>query len=165
MHEFSASRTRKNKFLLASPAYSLRLIQLRVCAVCAHARPLPRHTCASQVREYLAPPRLRRPHGRYVVTMKGVAFEDQKLLALPSALSYDWLLPGVENGGPWRAATPSNPFSRPVYSAPRPRRTCGLSSSGSSSRVSSFQKVSRGKKLAVHTLAAVLSSSLLRSRI
>lgn len=37
--------------------------------------------------------------------MKGVAFEDQKLsslsslsLVLPSALSYDWLLPGVENG-------------------------------------------------------------------
>lgn len=50
-------------------------------------------------------------HGRYVVTMKGVAFEDQKLLALPSALSYDWLLPGVENGGPW--SRPRIPFSTP----------------------------------------------------
>lgn len=74
-----------------------------------------RAASASLAREYLAPrlrlrlrPRLRRNaqlHGRYVVTMKGVAFEDQKLLTLlslslvpPSALSYDWLLPGVENG-------------------------------------------------------------------
>lgn len=76
---------------------------LRLCRLCtlvrSFARPFARHTCASQVREYLAPPR--RPHGRYMVTMKGVAFEDQKLLVLPSALSYDWLLPGVENGGPW----------------------------------------------------------------
>lgn len=51
-----------------------------------------RHTCASQARrararEYLSPvppppPPPRRLHGRYVVTMKGVAFEDQKHLAL-----------------------------------------------------------------------------------
>lgn len=108
---------------------SRRLIRRRVRAVRARssARPLARHTCASQVREYLAPPRRRlpwrrRPHGRYVVTMKGVAFEDQKLLALPSALSYDWLLPGVENGGP-RCRLRRTPFRAPSVRRIRSRRT------------------------------------------
>lgn len=42
--------------------------------------------------------------------MKGVAFERTKS-SLLSALSYHWLLPGVENGGPFSRPRPSYAFN------------------------------------------------------